>query len=83
MTLLDRIEEFGSAIVLGIAGLIVSGFGWLVRHVLTSKTQIDMLAREIQYRDTLRKEDREAMKEVRDDVKALRDDVGRLLGRTE
>jgi hypothetical protein len=83
MTFAERIEQLATALWLGVAGLAVTAFGWVVRHVLTSQAKIELLANEIKHRDQLRQEDREHMKEVREDVKALRDDVGKLLGRTE
>ena len=75
----NTVESLATALILAISG----GVLWLVRRVLTSQAQIELLSREISHRDRLRSEDREAMAEVRDDVKALRTDVGKLLGRKE
>jgi len=68
-------ERIDHALTSGTSYVVVSIMGgvlWVVRRVLTNQAQIEMLQREIDHRDTLRKEDRAALTEVRDDVKEIR-----------
>jgi hypothetical protein len=49
--------------------------------VFTNEQQIIMLKREIESRDRLRREDREALDEVRKDVRDMRNEVRQLFRR--
>jgi len=81
MSLHDKIDT--TSLATGFVSACGAGFLWLVRRVLTNQRQIEMLQSEIQHRDRLRNEDREAVKEVRDDVKALRSEIRELFRRQE
>lgn len=71
MSLNEKIEQVGTSLATYVAVSAAAAVGWVVRRVLTNQKQIEMLQREIDHRDTLRNEDREAMGEVRDSVKRI------------
>ena len=50
---------------------IASGVVWLIKRIFTDQERIDLLEREAAYRDRLRLEDREALREVKDSVKRI------------
>lgn len=62
----DYLYEIGLAFV----GAIVSAIGYLIRTVLTNKTEIELLKSEIEARDKRRDEDRQLMMEFRSEVKS-------------
>jgi uncharacterized membrane protein (DUF106 family) len=72
VSLVERVEQFSGALVTGIAATVISTVFWIVRRVFTNQKQIEMLQREIQFRDKTRDEDRELIRETRDDVRDLR-----------
>lgn len=70
MTWSDVQSHVYGAIVALLAG-IASGVVWLIKRVFTDQKRIDLLEREAAYRDQLRLEDREALREVKDSVKRI------------
>lgn len=74
---MERFDNWLLAVFTAIGG----GIMWLIRQVLTNQKAIALLQSEIAHRDTLRQEDREAVREVRDDVKAIRREIGEMRGR--
>lgn len=72
MSLADRVEQFSGALATAAAATVISTVFWIVRRVFTNQKQIEMLQREIQFRDKTRDEDRELIREMRDDVRDLR-----------
>jgi hypothetical protein len=68
---MDRLFEFGwNMATAGLIG-IASGVGWLIRRVLTNQEEIALLRSNIEARDKLRDEDREAISDVRESVKRI------------
>lgn len=57
--------------VMALLATIASGVVWLIKRVFTDRKRIDLLEREAAYRDQLRWEDREALREVKDSVKRI------------
>lgn len=87
MSWAERVEQAqGSMITAGVA-MVLSGFAWLVRRILTNQKQIELLQREIQMRDERRKEDREFIESSFDDVKSgmkeMREDIRTLFNRKD
>lgn len=70
MTWSDVQSHVYGAVVALLAG-IASGVVWLVKRIFTDQKRIDLLEREAAYRDRLRLEDREALREVKDSVKRI------------
>lgn len=70
MTWNDVQSHVYGAVVALLAG-IASGVVWLVKRIFTDQKRIDLLEREAAYRDQLRLEDREALREVKDSVKRI------------
>ena len=68
---MERIFDFGLNIATGIATAIAAGVLWLIRRVLTNQEEIALLKQDIESRDKLRSEDREALAEVRESVKRI------------
>jgi uncharacterized membrane protein (DUF106 family) len=68
----ERIEQFSGALTTGLAAALISFVIWIVRRVFTNQKQIEMLQREIQFRDKSREEDRQLIRETREDVRDLR-----------
>jgi uncharacterized membrane protein (DUF106 family) len=68
----ERIEQFSGALTTGAAAALISFVIWIVRRVFTNQKQIEMLQREIQFRDKSREEDRQLIRETREDVRDLR-----------
>ncbi len=68
----QRWEEMAWHAVPAVIGAIGAACIWVVRRLLTNQAQIELLKAEIQHRDQLRSEDREALAEVRSDVKEIR-----------
>lgn len=58
--------------IIAVLSAVVGGIWWAVRTLFTNQQQIKMLKDSLDQRDTLRKEDREALSEVKEDVKELR-----------
>lgn len=71
MSLNEKIEQISTSLATYVAVSAAGAVGWVVRRVLTNQKQIEMLQREIDHRDELRNEDREALGEVRDSVKRI------------
>lgn len=69
------IYDFLNYIVGAVVGLVVTGFTWLIKNVLTNKEQIALLQSEIQSRDARRAEDREVMQEIKADLKEVKRDI--------
>lgn len=69
------IYDFLNYIVGAVIGLVVTGFTWLIKNVLTNKEQIALLQSEIQSRDARRAEDREIMQEIKADLKEVKRDI--------
>ena len=69
------IYDFLNYIVGAVVGLVVTGFTWLIKNVLTNKEQIALLQSEIQSRDARRAEDREIMQEIKTDLKEVKRDI--------
>jgi len=69
------IYDFLNYIVGAVVGLVVTGFTWLIKNVLTNKEQIALLQSEIQSRDARRAEDREIMQEIKSDLKEVKRDI--------
>ena len=69
------IYDFLNYIVGAVVGLVVTGFTWLIKNVLTNKEQIALLQSEIQSRDARRAEDREIMQEIKADLKEVKRDI--------
>ena len=69
------IYDFLNYIVGAVIGLVVTGFTWLIKNVLTNKEQIALLQSEIQSRDARRVEDREIMQEIKADLKEVKRDI--------
>ena len=75
MSLIERIEQASTGLVVtGITG-VASGGVWLVRRIFTNQKQIEMLQRSLEDRDRQRDEDREALADVRTDVREIRDEM--------
>jgi hypothetical protein len=72
VSLVERVEQFSGALATAAAATVISTVFWIVRRVFTNQKQIEMLQREIQFRDKTRDEDRELIRETRDDVRDLR-----------
>jgi uncharacterized membrane protein (DUF106 family) len=68
----ERIEQFSGALTTGLAAALISFVIWIVRRVFTNQKQIEMLQREIQFRDESREEDRKLLWDTREDVRILR-----------
>jgi uncharacterized membrane protein (DUF106 family) len=68
----ERIEQFSGALTTGAAAALISFVIWIVRRVFTNQKQIEMLQREIQFRDASREEDRKLLWDTREDVRILR-----------
>jgi flagellar biosynthesis regulator FlaF len=68
----ERIEQFSGALTTGLAATLISFVIWIVRRVFTNQKQIEMLQREIQFRDASREEDRKLLWDTREDVRILR-----------
>lgn len=83
MSLLERIEQLGSSLLVAAVTSIGGGILWLVRRVLTNQKQIEMLQSEIRHRDSLRQIDRAAVQEIKEDVKAMRVEIKELFRRKE
>lgn len=67
----ERLEQATTSIATYVAVSCIGAVGWVIRRVLTNQKQIEMLQKEIDHRDKLRTEDREALGEVRDSVKRI------------
>lgn len=72
MSVSERIEQFSGALTTGAAAALISFVIWIVRRVFTNQKQIEMLQREIQFRDESREEDRKLLWDTREDVRILR-----------
>ena len=83
MSLIERIEQMGSSLLLAAVTSIGGGILWLVRRVLTNQKQIEMLQAEIRHRDSLRQIDRAAVQEIKEDVKAMRVEIRSMFRRGE
>ena len=83
MSLIERIEQMGSSLLLAAVTSIGGGILWLVRRVLTNQKQIEMLQSEIRHRDSLRQIDRAAVQEIKEDVKAMRVEIRSMFRRGE
>lgn len=70
-------DYFTEIVTTGIS-MVIGGFTWLVRTVLTNQRQIDLLQQEIRSRDSQRKEDRQVLMEVQKDVKEVKRDIMEL-----
>jgi uncharacterized membrane protein len=81
MTWLEKMETALITLAVGLIGSLLGGGVWLIRRVFTNEQQIIMLKREIESRDRLRREDREALDEVRKDVRDMRNEVRQLFRR--
>lgn len=81
MSLLQRIEDASSGIIVAAVSTLVAAIGWLVRRVLTNQTQIELLQSEIRHRDEIRQADRETVQEVRSDVKELRKEIREIFNK--
>ena len=68
---MERFFDFGLNLATGIVTAIAGGVWWLIRRVTTNQAEIALLKQEIEARDKLRGEDREALSEVRDSVKRI------------
>jgi uncharacterized membrane protein (DUF106 family) len=79
MSLSERIEQatshFTAWAIAAVGGFIV----WLVRRVFTNQQEIELLKQNLQQRDRLREEDREALLEVKEDVKEMRKDQQQIM----
>ncbi len=83
MSWVEKIEQASGSLISAGITLFSGAVVWLIRRVLTNQRQIELLQAEIKYRDVMRREDREAVKEVRDDVKALRSEIRDMFRRQE
>jgi len=83
MSLIERIEQMGSSLLLAAVTSIGGGILWLVRRVLTNQRQIELLQSEIRHRDSLRQIDRAAVQEIKEDVKAMRVEIRSMFRRGE
>jgi len=83
MSLIERIEQMGSSLLLAAVTSIGGGILWLVRRVLTNQKQIELLQSEIRHRDYIRQIDRAAVQEIKEDVKAMRVEIKELFRRKE
>lgn len=71
MSLWESVEKVGVNLSTALVLACGTAVTWVVRHVITNGKRLDLLEREMQHRERLRVEDREALKEVRDGVKRL------------
>lgn len=78
MSFSDMIEKASQNLLGWVFISVAGGFVWVVRRVFTNQKQIEMLQKEIESRDALRKRDREDLHEVKTDVKELGRDIKRL-----
>ena len=69
----DRFEQWVFWCITTVVATLVGGVGYLVRQVFTDAESIRMLKKEIEHRDQLRAEDREAMEDIRDSVIRIED----------
>ena len=69
----DRFEQWVFWGITTVVATLVGGVGYLVRQVFTDAESIRMLKKEIEHRDQLRAEDREAMEDIRDSVIRIED----------
>jgi hypothetical protein len=74
--------DYLEAIVTTLIATLFGAISWLVRTVLTNRTEIELLKAEIATRDQRRQEDREILLQIRDDfkleMKEVKDDVEEL-----
>lgn len=87
MSWAERVEQAQGSMITAGAAMVLSGFVWLVRRILTNQRQIELLQREIQMRDERRREDREFIEKSFGDVKSgmkdMREDIRTLFNRKD
>lgn len=66
------INQGVDSIISFIVPTILGGFVFMFRKIFTNEKQINMLRKELESREELRKQDREMLKETREDVRELR-----------
>lgn len=75
MSLIERIEQASTGLVVTAITGAASGGAWLVRRIFTNQKQIEMLQKSLEDRDRQRDEDREALADIRTDVREIRDEM--------
>lgn len=73
MTLIERIEQASTGLLVAAVTGATSGAVWLVRRIFTNQKQIELLQQSLEVRDKQRDEDRQAMADVRKDVREVRE----------
>ena len=85
MKLIEAVDEASRSLIGAVIAAVLGALFWLVRRVLTSAQQIDMLKAEQEenrrVRDQQRKEDREMVHEIQTDLREIRKDVRGLYQR--
>jgi hypothetical protein len=81
MTLIERIEQASTGLLVTAITGAASGGVWLVRRIFTNQKQIEMLQKSLEDRDRQRDEDRAALADVRTDVREMRSEVREILHR--
>ena len=71
MTLMERVADAGSSLIVTAIVSVGGGIVWLVRRIFTNQQQIEMLSAEIKHRDELRQMDRTDITEVKNSVKRI------------
>lgn len=68
-TVFTVLQNLASWVFIAVAG----GIWWLVRRILTNQQEIEILRREMAFRDEVRLRDRDDIAEMRNHVKEVRD----------
>lgn len=78
MSIIERIEQASSGLMVAALAGLLGGVGWLIRRVFTNQKQIELTQLEIRHRDKERAEDRAVIQEIRLDQKAFREEQIKL-----